>query len=397
MRLNRFRLPSYARRVISQLLITSFVMVLFVPFNGHATSPERASSRKRVPPIGPLAGLIEVNTTGDGDNLSPNGGCDVDTTTPGEQCTLRAAIQKANTTAGDDTIRFNIPLGQPNCSPSGHCAIFLTKELPDLTTNVRIEGPSPNLLTIRRLSGVDFRLFRVTFATEVTFSGLRLENGRAAGVNSGGAIEGQGPATVNIVDCVMNENVGGTTASSGGALANNNAGTMNVVNSVISGNRATVAGGGIVNGGTGTVNVTGSTIAQNTVTIPAINTSNGGGGGIANKSTGTVNVTNSFIVENQVLGGDPAASIRRGGGLWNASTGAMNITGCVILNNRATGEGGGVANTTGTLNVTNSTLTRNRGVGGGIFGQATVKSSAQTFRAEAKPRPSCQIVGDAGG
>src|SRR5689334_7182271 len=60
-----------------------------------------------------LVSTIVVNKTGDAANLNPNVGCDVDAGAAGEQCTLRAAIQRANSLAGDDKIIFNIPTSDP--------------------------------------------------------------------------------------------------------------------------------------------------------------------------------------------------------------------------------------------------------------------------------------------
>ena len=58
-----------------------------------------------------------VNSTGDENDAdfpsgtfdgTSDGKCDIDSAT-GDQCTLRAAIQEANVTAGTDTVEFNIP------------------------------------------------------------------------------------------------------------------------------------------------------------------------------------------------------------------------------------------------------------------------------------------------
>ena len=51
---------------------------------------------------------FEVNGTGDQSDLTPNSSCDA-LPSPGIQCTLRAAIEEANATGGDDDITFNIP------------------------------------------------------------------------------------------------------------------------------------------------------------------------------------------------------------------------------------------------------------------------------------------------
>src|SRR3990170_4981361 len=46
-----------------------------------------------------------------GDANVNNPACDIDEVTPGDQCTLRAAIDQANATAGQDTIEFSIGSG----------------------------------------------------------------------------------------------------------------------------------------------------------------------------------------------------------------------------------------------------------------------------------------------
>ena len=58
---------------------------------------------------------IEVNSTSDGPAINPSVACDNDPGTPGEQCTLRGAIQRANAVEGDDLITFNIPPTAQNC------------------------------------------------------------------------------------------------------------------------------------------------------------------------------------------------------------------------------------------------------------------------------------------
>ena len=66
--------------------------------------------------------LIFVNSTGDGGNMVGAPNCDADVVTLGEQCTLRAAIQAANLSPGDDGIEFAIPPNDPNCA-GGSCTI----------------------------------------------------------------------------------------------------------------------------------------------------------------------------------------------------------------------------------------------------------------------------------
>lgn len=83
-----------------------------------------------------------VNSTGDEDDLdfpggvsngSPDGNCDAESSTANDKCTLRAAIQEANVTAGADTINFNIP-------GSGVQKISALSGLPLITDTVIING-----------------------------------------------------------------------------------------------------------------------------------------------------------------------------------------------------------------------------------------------------------------
>lgn len=372
---------SSTRLAISEALIITLITLLCLPSTALATlrgnvSPRKVGGSAVVAAHAPLVGLIEVNTTSDADNLDPTTGCDIDAAAAGEQCSLRAAIQRANALAGDDEINFNIPSTQPNCDPSvNRCTINLTKALPDLSTNIRIISPGIDKIIVRRSSVSDFRIFRVTLAAEVTFSALRMQNGRPEGINAGGAIANEGTGIVNVVDSIFTDNSGGAIVGSGGALANSNSGTLNVINSSILDNKATASGAGINNGGSGTLNVIGSLVLHNTVTVPVVTNKHGNGGGISNSNDGTVNIIDSVIADNVVTGGDSNTSVLRGGGVMNGGTGTVNVTGSVIFNNFALSGGGGISNTSGTLEVKNSTITQNRGLGGGLFGQGTVSSS----------------------
>ncbi|MBN4056894.1 T9SS type A sorting domain-containing protein [bacterium AH-315-J21] len=85
-------------------------------------------------------GLV-VNSTGDGSDMSPgDGAC----ATSSGDCTLRAAIEEANATAGLNTIKFNIP-------GSGVPSIQVGSSLPEITDSVVIDGstqPSANRVEI---------------------------------------------------------------------------------------------------------------------------------------------------------------------------------------------------------------------------------------------------------
>ena len=164
-----------------------------------------------------LVAVDRSNTTGDGDNVDVNAGCDADAGTPGEQCTLRGAIERANTLAGDDSITFNIPTSEPGCNAStGACLIQIGSTLPVLNTNIAVNGPGPDNLTISRPNlGPSFRIFNVMTVGVVTLSGLRIENGDADAA-LGGGINSTGTGLLNIADCVFFNN----RASNGGAIFN---------------------------------------------------------------------------------------------------------------------------------------------------------------------------------
>src|SRR5687768_497763 len=201
------------------------------------------------------AGLVyQVNTTGDAAGIPPLSRCDTNLFTSGAQCTLRAALQATNAVAGEDTITFNIPATDPGCdSATGRCVINLTQALPDITESVAVDGPGPELLTVK--PAATFRVFNVTTAGTVTISGLTISGGLSTGNTYGGAIRNFSTGIVNINNCIITGNGGsGFDASPGGAIFNGTDGTMNINNSTISDNGGRVAGG--IYNERGTLNVT---------------------------------------------------------------------------------------------------------------------------------------------
>ena len=289
-----------------------------------------------------------VNSLADTDD----GNCD-----SAPDCTLREAINAANSNVGADTIDFSV---------TG--IINLTGALPDVADDVAINGPGKTVLTVRRDIGGDYRIFTVTAPGVVTFSGLTISNGRLStgGSGDGGAgINNVSSGTVNVSNCALTDN---STVfipqvffiGSGGAIFNG-LGTLNVTNSTLSNNSnagfagASGNGGAIANSGTATI--TSSTLSNNF--------SVGGWGG-AIYSDGSMTVDSSTISDN---------SARLAGGIYNAGT--LDITQSTLSNNITSNNGGGVANAD-TITVTNSTLSGNSAnQGGGIsnFGTANITSS----------------------
>jgi CSLREA domain-containing protein len=303
-----------------------------------------SSSAPRPAPA--LAGII-VNSTSE---AAANDGL----------CTLREAITSANSDtasgaasgecaagAGADTIIFTVP-----------GTINLTSALPDITSNLAINGWAPDVHTVRRNAGGTYRLFTVTPGVTATISGLTITGGSEA---SGGGIHNSGTLTLN--NCAVSGNrtlAGGSGSPGGDGGGIYNQGTLTLINTTVSGNATGDGGatgginmtargghgGGIYN--TGTLRVTSSTISNNTTGKAGASSSQGGnGGGISNGTVAaTLNMTNSTVSGNATGDGGVGSAGGFGGGVINIGT--ATFTGCTIVNNRtgggmAGGYGGGIA------------------------------------------------------
>ena len=106
-------------------------------------------------------------------------------------CSLRGAIQAANSHPGEDGIGFDLPVGS---------VINLTGALPNLTEGVAITGPGAHLLIVQRDTGGDYRIFTVTTNGTVTLSGLTIQSGSVL-ESDGGGILNSAVGTVNITNC----------------------------------------------------------------------------------------------------------------------------------------------------------------------------------------------------
>jgi CSLREA domain-containing protein len=294
---------------------------------------------------------LTVNSLADTDD----GSCD-----HAPDCTLREAIKAANSGPGD-TIDFTV---------TG--AINLTGALPDITDDVTINGPGASLLTVRRDTGGDYRIFNVIASGVVTFSGITISNGRLSVSSSGGGggagINNASSGTVNVTNCTLTDN---STVfsfqplfiSSGGGIFNG-PGTLNVTNSTLSNNSNGGFGGGSGDGG--------AIANSGTATITNCSLSNNGsaGRGAAIYNEGSMTVDSSILSDN---------SARLAGGIYNA--GMLDVTSSTLSNNSAPSNGGGgIYDAGGTLNVTNSTLSDNSASeGGGIFSLGTVSLTSSTL------------------
>jgi hypothetical protein len=140
MKIHRLNASSPNRSVVSELLSLALVALLLLPFVGLATpgvtgSPLTFHAHAAAVPL--TAATYVVDTSADAGSL-------IDCTDKAKRCTLRDAIQKANANDGDDTIAFAIPESDPRCG-AGRCTILLSTALPDLTTNINIQGPARSI------------------------------------------------------------------------------------------------------------------------------------------------------------------------------------------------------------------------------------------------------------
>ena len=169
-------------------------------------------------------------------------------------------------------------------------SINLTRALPDLTRSISIDGSGADLLTVRRDTGGNYRIFKIPSGVTIGLSGLRIANGRHS---DGGGIYNAG--TLSISSSVVSENVVLADFVTGGGIAN--FGTVALSDSTVTRNVGGEVAGGIYNAGTMTIS--NSTVSDNqSYTV----------GGIANGDEGTLTVGNSTVSGNQ------------GYGLWNSGT-----------------------------------------------------------------------------
>ena len=264
--------------------------------------------------------------------------------TAANDCTLRGAINKANATAGADTINFSL---------SSDSYIALTElSLPIISGELNIVGPdSAGTSIIAAVMGYSSdpnigHLFTVPAGSTLRLRYLNLGGGAdTADGNRGGIIDNAGATTIT------NCGIGGNLAN-GGALYN--AGTLTINDSEISSNGQSVKGGpGIRN------------VANLTVKGCNFEYNRSVGRGAAIENMGSMSVSSSTFEDNEA-GGD-------GGAIF--SNGSASITNSTFTDNKffppsAGFRGAAIYSANGGLVVESCTISRNsaqNGLSGGIF------------------------------
>jgi CSLREA domain-containing protein len=346
---------------------------------------------------------LTVNTTDDVDN----GFC------LASHCSLREAINAANLNADTNTINFDPAVF---ASP-GPYTISLLSALPNLTTDMIINGPGASVLTVQRSTAggtPKFRVFTISSGKIVSLSGLTITNGRTA----------DGPPGTGF---------GGGQGGNGGGLLNN--GTLALTDLIITGNRTgdggpdSNSGGGFGGFGAGiysegSLTMTNVTVSNNTAGNSGLGSyggAGGRGGGIYFNGT-ILNMTNSLVTGN--TGGNAIADISGGSGaggygggvyLSAGSTSLINVAitanngGNALVGNGSGGGGGGIFNFGVQLTMTNCTVSGNGsgqggngfagagGLGGGIFNASPMNAIGCTVSNNFTRGPSSGGQGLGGG
>lgn len=234
--------------------------------------------------------------------------------TAGNVCTLRAAVQQANASAGSDVI--TVPA----------MTISFQAALP-ITSNLAIQGAGARQ-TVLASNGVPHGILTINGGV-VTISGLTIAG--ATGVGGALAIYQTGGSVT--LDRIRVTGINATGAGGTYAPVYVNGGTMTMRDSEVSGNSTT-------------------------------STSLAGWGGALAVHDGTVTVVNSTLAGNTVAG----ASGALGGGVWAGMDSVVTITSSTIADNTMSGPGrygAGVFQTsggTGSIEIGESILAEPKGV-----------------------------------
>lgn len=315
-----------------------------------------------------------VNSSGDASDAGINGVCDVG----GGVCTLRAAVEEANSAAG--TQKILIPAG---------LTVNVASEI-GISSPVQIFGGN-RLTSIIHGGGVT-RVFSTlgTPNTDVELDNLTLQNANVAGDGAGLATYG-GNIALRYTVFSFNAATGG---GYGGAVSIDNFfgtldGSLTVDCSLFDTNQAGGEGGGLY-AGARTVAITNSEFDSNTAGT------NGGGIGLSQGATVVSHsIARVLLTRNEAGGGV-------GGAIAVASGGPaipVRIESSTIQLNRASGGAAGLyTDNAVTVDLYNNTLADNVGLGGfadlfQINTGGTVNAANNIFWNNTGPANTCSIAG----
>lgn len=225
---------------------------------------------------------------------------------PAPDCTLREAIEEANSNGEADTIVFASGLGETITLTDGNLSVENGAAGTDLTIN----GPGARRLTISGNNAS--RIFDVRSGASAKVSKLSIANGSAGSLlfSTGGAIVNRGVLQLSEVE------VRNSRADFGGGI--HNEGSLTLGSSTVSGNTADFSGGGVSSDTTSPLRLTisNSTISGNAADVE--------GGGIA--IDGSAAVYNSTVAGNSAMAG-------RGGGVTASGSGRIESGSNIVSGN----------------------------------------------------------------
>jgi hypothetical protein len=272
-------------------------------------------------------------------------------TSVGGQCTLRDAIQAANTDlavqgcaagSGADVITFAV---------TG--TILLASQI-NIYSNITITGPGAANLTITPSGGSNRSLFissGTVAITDTTFANANTDT-------AGGQIELKGTigsTALTLTNDVFNNNING---QRGGALFLYNGGAINITNCTFTGNQAGSRGGAAKLYHVGPVTISNSTFTGNSA-----GPSGGRGGAMHIYKSTNVTITQSTISGN---------TADRGGGLFFYKTTGVTVSQSTISGNTGGFAGGAIQfyKTYGSTTISDSTISGNTTNSGVAYGAA---------------------------
>lgn len=308
-------------------------------------------------PWAPLhAATFTVNTIAD----TTDGVCDAN-------CTLREALNAANTAVGADTIIFAAGL-------TG--LIKLTSALPDLSDNITIQGPGANQLRVGKGSiSAYYRIFTMLPGIAVKISNFGIMNGSSFGSEpfdrGGGILNDHG--TLIITNCALV----GNSSTYGGAVYNDS-GTTTIINCKFS--LSTAPRGGAIYNASGTLALMGSSFYGNSSSSEGDDIYNQGSlkvvnctfsesyygqdGGIHNED-GSIAMTNSTFYSSSISNRGSGALLQTSNTIFNACN-FTNFSGTMssLGHNISSNDAGGFLTATGDQINTDPQLTALQNNGG---------------------------------
>ena len=329
------------------------ISVLFFIFNAATATPASAAT------------TFNVNATVDAVDAVPGDGI-CETALGNGECTLRAAVQEANTLTGASVI--SIPAGEYILTIPGQSEDLAATGDLDLRRDISLIGAGADT-TIISGNGLD-RVIQTRYfpavgwlARNISIKGVTIRGGRIISAGRGGGIYSHGNTVVIRESNINSNSVHGnisTTGYGGGIYYGGS--TIEIYDSVIQGNNAhgvlnpsaTGSGGGIA--GIGTLKIHDSTLRHNR----AYRTGGASGGGIY-VWAGSLELVNSSVENSFATGGAGGAGSAIGAGIYfSANDGTGFIESSSISNNQGGGIRGGSLKT---LTIKNSTISDNDFIG----------------------------------